>query len=287
MPQDCAGRLPLLDALLDGELPPDRAADVAAHAKLCTLCGTELADRRRLKEAVARLQLPDVPARRRTGRWVAAAAAAFIAVAGVFLLPPRVPEVVALSSRLHDRYLEGSLTPRELGLKVSIPGADFVGRCDCPPALGNSVPLVAYRKGATPITLLILEVEPGLPASSRRESPFPYWFFKSGRNRVMVCPKGTLTQIWISRLPEDELLGAVLTTRVGRTLADSTRVTLGELSCLACCSILESRVRGVEGVKDAAVDIVAMELVVSSEGGKPDLDKILGGIRQACSHGKK
>ncbi len=42
--------------------------------------------------------------------------------------------------------------------------------------------------------------------------------------------------------------------------------------------------RGLDGVKEAAVDIVNMELVVTSEGGKPDLDRVIRSIREACSH---
>ena len=39
--------------------------------------------------------------------------------------------------------------------------------------------------------------------------------------------------------------------------------------------------RDVAGVKDAAVDIVKMELVVTAEGGKVDFDKVLQTIRAA------
>lgn len=42
--------------------------------------------------------------------------------------------------------------------------------------------------------------------------------------------------------------------------------------------------RGVGGVREAAVDIVNMELVVTSEGGKVDLEKVMEAIRAACDH---
>jgi len=47
-------------------------------------------------------------------------------------------------------------------------------------------------------------------------------------------------------------------------------------------------VRGLEGVKDAAVDIVTMELVVTSSGGKVDLEKVIRTIRGAdhAAHAK-
>lgn len=37
--------------------------------------------------------------------------------------------------------------------------------------------------------------------------------------------------------------------------------------------------RGLAGVKDAAVDIVTMELVVTSDGGKIDLEQVIRTIR--------
>ncbi len=39
--------------------------------------------------------------------------------------------------------------------------------------------------------------------------------------------------------------------------------------------------RGVEGVRDAAVNIVTMELVVTAEGGRLDLEKVIRAIREA------
>jgi copper chaperone CopZ len=40
-------------------------------------------------------------------------------------------------------------------------------------------------------------------------------------------------------------------------------------------------VRGVEGIKDAVVDIVTMELVVSADGGPIDIEKVIRAIRDA------
>jgi len=45
-------------------------------------------------------------------------------------------------------------------------------------------------------------------------------------------------------------------------------------------------VRDVKGVRDAAVDIVNMELVVTADGGKPDLETVIRAIRGGCDHGK-
>ena len=45
--------------------------------------------------------------------------------------------------------------------------------------------------------------------------------------------------------------------------------------------MVESRVRDIEGIKDAAVDLVNMELVVTPEGEKVDLEKVIRTIRGA------
>jgi hypothetical protein len=39
-----------------------------------------------------------------------------------------------------------------------------------------------------------------------------------------------------------------------------------------------------DGVKDAAVDIVNMELVVTAEGARPDVQSLIRSIRDACAH---
>ncbi len=239
MKQGCGEVFPRIDAFLDGELPEDGARDVMKHLAGCAPCSGELESRRALKRALRDLQLPEAPAvrlsRPRWARWFAAAAALLVAVLVFFSVPAPVPEVAAASSRLHDEFLEGRLTRGELGLKVSIPGADFVGRCACPPALGDSVPFISYNKGGTPISLLILELEPGLPSRDLKvlEGPgfrMSYWHFRAGRNSVLVCPKGGLTQIWVSRLDEEELGRAVQATRMGQAFGGGERVTLDELS---------------------------------------------------------
>jgi hypothetical protein len=56
---------------------------------------------------------------------------------------------------------------------------------------------------------------------------------------------------------------------------------------VACCSVVESRVRDVEGVKDAVVDIVSMDLVVTPDGGKIDFDKVIRAIQEAGFNARK
>jgi hypothetical protein len=46
-------------------------------------------------------------------------------------------------------------------------------------------------------------------------------------------------------------------------------------------------VRDVEGVKDAAVDIVSMDLVVTPDGGKIDFDKVIRAIQDAGFNARK
>jgi hypothetical protein len=246
MNEPCGGIFPRIDAFLDGELAEEGTRQLIRHLAGCAACSAELESRRALKRALFQLRLPEAPAPAREGadgpvperprraRWIAAAASVLAALAVLFLLPGRIPEVVALSSELHDRYLDGKLAPGELGLKVAIPGADFVGRCDCPPALGRSIPFIVYRRGQTPISLLILEsaveIRRDLSRADGAGFDLPFWSFRVGPNTVLVCPKGGLTQIWVARLDEAEILQAVRATRVGQAFAGRERVTLDELS---------------------------------------------------------
>jgi hypothetical protein len=233
MEQRCSEFLPQLDGQLDGELQPSAEAAVADHLAACSACRQEIDSRRALKLALARLVLPDCPPIRMaegSPRWRVAAAILF--VASVLLsLPAAVPDVVALTSQLHTDYLEGrltGLTPRDLGLQISIPGASYVGQCACPPELGASSPFIVYRRGDTPISLLVLEADPGpMPASARRISEGrEYYFFRSNRNNAIVCRTGKLCHIWISRMDEEDLAQTLLATREGRSLLEGERLTL-------------------------------------------------------------
>ena len=170
------------------------------------------------------------PARR--WRWTAAAAAVVVAALVLLSLPAPLPELVALSVQLHDDYLRGRLIPKEIGLKVSIPGADYVGQCACPPELGHSSPFIIYRKGGTPISLLIGETEPrDLPASARRTvDGREFYLFRAGGDRVLVCQSGKLCHVWVARLEEADLVQTILATRVGRELFSGERVTLKGIS---------------------------------------------------------
>ena len=178
----CTNCLEKVDALVDGELEPEVARRLEAHLDSCATCRAERDSRRSLKRTLSSLGFPPAPRRvtmadlapARRWRWTAAAAAVIVAALVLLSLPAPLPEVVALSVQLHDDYLRGKiaprgLTPKEVGLKVSVPGADYVGQCACPPELGPSSPFIVFRRGATPISLLIAETEPKeLPAAARR-----------------------------------------------------------------------------------------------------------------------
>src|SRR2546422_8567171 len=168
MESSCREFLEKVDAFVDGALEPPETRAVEAHLVACAACRGERDSRASLKRALAALRLPPSPRRftmadlrpARRWRWTAAAAAVVVAALVLLSLPAPLPELVALSVQLHDDYLRGRLIPKEIGLKVSIPGADYVGQCACPPELGHSSPFIIYRKGGTPISLLIGETEP-------------------------------------------------------------------------------------------------------------------------------
>lgn len=229
-----------IDARLDGALAPEEALALDAHLAECAGCRAERDSRAALKRALASLRLPAAPRRismadllpaRRWG-WSAAAAAVLVMALVLLSLPAPLPEVVALTSRLHDEFLDRRLTPDAIGLKVSIPGAEYVGQCACPPKVGAASPFIVYRKGTTEISLLVLEGGPvGLPASSRRTSEGrDYHSFRAGRNTVLLVRSHDLFQVWTSRLEEAELLHAIRLTREGRLLLGGERISLSEFT---------------------------------------------------------
>ena len=60
-PNHCAFG-PLLSPYHDGELPPDRQAEVASHAAICLACRAELADIRQFSAVMTSSDRPAVPA---------------------------------------------------------------------------------------------------------------------------------------------------------------------------------------------------------------------------------
>jgi copper chaperone CopZ len=299
MAKTCSELFHWVDGLVDGELTPEEAREVERHLEACPPCRSERDSRAALKRALSELRRPASPRRFTVAdlrplhvwKWTGAAAAVLVMALVLFSLPAPLPEVVALSVRLHDDYVNGrlapghleGLTPHELGLKVSVPGTDYVGDCTCCRELGVASPFIVYRKGGVPITLLVVEGEPRpLPPSARRtREGREFHSFRAGKDHAVVCQSGKICHIWVSRLEEAELVRTILATPEARQLFGGDRLTLEGITCRACCSIIEARARGVKGVKDAAVDIEKMELVVTSDGGKIDLDTVIRAIRDA------
>src|ERR1043166_958106 len=209
MDRSCSKAFPKIDSLLDGALEREEARAIEAHVDACDACRAELESRRSLKRGLSALRLPPAPRRvtmadlRPSGwkRWTAAAAAILVIALVLLSLPAPLPEVVALSVQLHEDYLRGKLVPKELGLKVAIPGGEYVGQCACPPEMGASSPFIIYRQGATAISLLIAETEPrDLPASAHRTvEGRDFYFFRAGIDRVLVCQSGDICPFWSPR----------------------------------------------------------------------------------------
>lgn len=225
MDRNCADWGPEIAALVDSE---PAGEGVKAHLASCPSCRVERDSQRALKEALRRVRLPAPPRARRRPVWAsipAAGVAALFLVAILLSLPGSVPEVVALSSRFHDEYLEGRLTLSDIGLKP-IPGTDVVGGCPCPGTGGS--PFVVYRRGRDLVSLLATDA-PGLelPSSARRTiEGREYHAFQSGRNTVVVCRAGRLAHVWVSRLGETELVRTALATLEGSRLFSGQRVSL-------------------------------------------------------------
>ena len=118
-------------------------------------------------------------------------------------------------------------------------------------------------------------------------APREFYVFNTGSNRAAVCTSGGLCHVWVSRLDEDTLLRTIAATQVGKLLLSGETLSLEGVTCYGCCRLLESRVRQVEGVKDAAVDIASLELVVTPAGGRIDLEKVLHAIREAGFEARK
>ena len=237
---NCRDAFPRIDALIDGELEGPEGRTVEEHLRTCPACSTEADDRRKLSRALARMELPPAPALpsvfRPPRRRLLPAAAAVLLAGLVFLAAPSgIPDVVAMTSRLHDQMLSGALKPEDLGLRPSLPGSTFVGECCCPPQLGTSAPFLVYRHGSESISLLVVEADPGpLPSASRRSvKGRDLHVFKTSRNSVILCRAGRLTHLWVSRLPEEALIAAILATREGNRALSGERLSLAGVSCAA------------------------------------------------------
>jgi hypothetical protein len=280
----CRDAFPLLDAHLDGELEAADDRAVAAHLEGCADCRTEARDRRRLRHALSTLPLPAAaslpagPARRRRLPAAAVAAATLIAALLFLAVPPAVPELLAAGSRLHDRVLAGAWRPADLGLRPARPGEGDA--CCCAPAPGIASPFVVYRRGDVAVSLVATEGDPGtLPEDARRiREGRIYHAFRVGLNTVLVIRDGPLTHLWVSRLPEEELLSALLSTVPGRRGLRGERLGLGGVACAACCERIGEGVRDLKGVR---VDPVSLDLVLSSEDGPLDPIDLMKAVHRA------
>jgi hypothetical protein len=262
-PSPCSGFEPLLERLADGEAAADESLRVREHLSACPDCrvtlkaGTDL--HRRIAQSPAPPTPPDLEDRLRRAlaaadrprrrAWIPAlAAAAILAAAYLALRPnPARPEFVAAASAAHDEFLSGAGDDR-----------------------------IIYRHGGTPVSMIVVdELKGRLPkASLRSRSGRPYHVFLAGDNTVLACPKGHL---WISRLPEEELAACALDTREALS---GERIPIAGLVCRECCARAESRVKKIDGVADARVNLGSMELIVAGKK-RLDVDRIVRELREA------
>jgi anti-sigma factor RsiW len=203
----------------------------------------------RIRAAIDRAQ--PGPARLLIRRWIppAAAAAGLLVALGMLLRPPRavaeIPPMIAASAGVHDRFLAGSAqleardTPEALHayfqriLKADVEpprlGGEtrVVGGCCCDVGQ-EQVPWILYRRGATAISLILVEDgRTNLPDAARRvRDGRPYHIFKVGTNTVLVCRSGKVCHLWIARLAEGDLIDLVMETREGRQAFSGERLTI-------------------------------------------------------------
>lgn len=246
-PSPCSGFEPLLERWADGEAAADESLRVREHLSECPACRLALRAATELHRRIAQSPAPAPPPdledrihraladRPRRRAWIPVLAAAAILAAALLLLrPARLPAFVAAGAAVHDAYLSGAAVD--------------------PPAV--------YRHGGTPVSMIVAEMKGGLPqASFRSRAGRPYHVFHAGDNTVLACPKG---HVWISRLPEEELAACALDTREELS---GEKIPIAGLICRACCATAESRVKKIDGVTDARVNLGSMELVVAERSG--------------------
>lgn len=314
----CPGFEPLLERFADAEGDAEESLRLREHLAACAPCRIGLRALTELNRRIAQSPPPPVPpdlearirqALRREGRsrilrtWIpAAAAAALLAVAAIVMRPSpalaEIPAFVAATSAVHDAYLSGAARieasnstdelrayfQRVLKADVALPGINdgcCVGGCPCP-VEKNQAPWILYRRGGTPISLIIVDEGAGpLPDASRRSlAGRAYHAFRAGGNTVVVCRTGAAAHVWIARLPEEELVASVLETREGRDALAGERISIRGVACRACCALAESRAKKIEGVADAKVNLASMEMVVTGKK-RLDLDRLIRELRDA------
>jgi anti-sigma factor RsiW/copper chaperone CopZ len=309
----CPGFEPLLERFADGECPEEESLHVREHLAACPACRAGLRSTTDLSRRVAQSPAPPVPAllearlraaldRARPPRaWIPAAAAAVLLAGAALLLrgsATPVPNFVVATAAVHDAFLAGGLrvesppSPDELrayfrrvlDADVAAPGLDdgtCVGGCPCTVA-ENQAPWILYRRGDTPISLLLVEDGGGsFPPASRRElGGRIYHVFRVRDNTVLVCAAGSAAHVWIARLPEKDLVACALETREGRDAFAGEKIPIRDVVCRACCARAEDRAKRIEGVDDAKVSLHSMEILVTGKK-KLDLDRVIRELKEA------
>ena len=236
MENDCSEMRPVLGALADRELSGAMARRVEDHAAACASCGAELEATRALSRRLGGLRLPETPVRfrpERPGRWrylPGTAAAALLAAVLFLAVPGPIPDLVALTTELHQDHLGEPAALRQLDLRLHLP--ESVTECACPADLSPASPFFVYRTGDTVLSVLLTDRIPGpLPDSAARAADGrDYHFFKGARSNAIVGRSGSVSHIWVSRLDEREMLRAILKTREGSDLFGNERPDLHGLT---------------------------------------------------------
>lgn len=308
----------LLERFVDGECAADESLRVREHLSACSPCRLGLRSISDLSRRIAQCPAPPVPSDledriRRALRsaqpaktvrsWIPAGAAAVLLAAVIVLLQPSparagIPAFVTAGVAVHEAFLSGAArvepnaSPdalrayflRVLKAEVVAPGIEdwtCIGGSPCS-IEENQAPWILYRRGGTPISLILVEDGPAvLPETSRRiRSGRGYHCFQVGGNSVVVCRTGAGAHLWIARLPEEELVACALETREGRDAFSGEKVPIRDVVCRACCARAEARAKGIEGVTEARVNLASMEILVTGNK-RLDLARIIRELREA------
>lgn len=295
---------------MDGEA----SAGFQDHVAGCAGCAREEEELRRLRNSVRALPIPPAPPELRVkilrqcrparGPYLRLTLATAASILLAFLLLPLpseagMPELVLRSSSFYDDLLDGKVKWAEqsspadlrtyfrdrLGLTVAVPkleGTEIAGGCPCH-LDSRSSPWIVYRRGQTLLSLLVFDgPSPDLPeAAKRKQGSIEYFTFRCDENTVITCCRENTTHLWISRLPESEMVSLILATPEGRQALEGSRIPVGQLTCALCCSSAESRATEIEGVSRATYDPKSHELIVEFDEKVVTLDAIRDALRRA------
>jgi hypothetical protein len=182
-----------LSALLDGELPPERAAQVRAHAETCERCGAQLARLVRLDGLLAGAPAPAVPDSLRARLEARIAAAEAGAGAGLPDTRLRDGAGVRAPRRAWRSRVAGAVAAAAAAIAIYL-------------ALANREPAIP---GAPPAPVQVArpqaEPAPAAPQIAKRDAPAPVAAKVIARRPEPEAPAPAPAPIDLEAVPDEDL----------------------------------------------------------------------------------